>query len=122
MSASSEVWTAFARTFSMLLVVLIVLVLLFYIIKRISNKGRGRGDGFISVLAVHYISPKEKILLLDVLNEKILIGVTPQNISNLAIIDSDIDLTQRQENKKMKFSDFLSGKLMRTGATDKDKA
>jgi flagellar protein FliO/FliZ len=114
MSTSSEVWAAFARTFSMLSVVLIVLVLLFYFIKRFSNRGSGsRGNGFISVLAVHYISPKEKILLLDVLNEKILIGVTPQQISQLATIDSDIDLTQKQENKNMKFADYLSEKFMK---------
>ena len=117
MTTSSEVWAAFARTFSMLLVVLIVLVLLFYFIKRFSNRGGGRGNGFISVLAVHYISPKEKILLLDVLNEKILIGVTPQQISQLATIDNDIDLTQKQEKKNMKFADYLSEKFMK----DKDK-
>lgn len=120
MIASSEVWPAFARTFFMLLVVLAVLVLLFYFIKRLSNRGGKGGDGLISVLAVHYISPKEKILLLNVLNEKILIGVTPQSISQLATIDSDIDLTQKQEAKNMKFADFLSGKLLKTKAKDKD--
>jgi len=114
MSNSSEIWAAFARTLSMLFVVLIVLVLLFYFIKRFLNKGGSKGNDFISVLAVHYISPKEKILLLDVLNEKILIGVTPQSISKLGTIDSDIDLPQKKDNKNMKFSDFLSGKLLKT--------
>ena len=113
MNAPPEIWTAFARTFFMLCVVLVTLVLLFYFIKRFSKKSGRRGEGFISVLAVHYISPKEKILLLDVLNEKILIGVTPQNISQLAIIDNDMDLTQKKEKKNMKFADFLSGKLMK---------
>ncbi|MCP3931158.1 MAG: flagellar biosynthetic protein FliO, partial [Bacteroidetes bacterium] len=115
---SSEVWSAFARTFSMLLVVLIVLVFLFYFIKRLSNKGRTGGAGLISVLAVHYISPKEKILLLDVLNEKILIGVTPQRISQLATIDTDHDFTQKKETENIKFADYLSGKLMKTLGKD----
>ncbi len=118
MIGSSEVWSAFARTFSMLLVVLIVLIFLFYLIKRLSNKGSTRGEGLISVLAVHYISPKEKILLLDVLNEKILIGVTPQSISQLATIDTDLDFTQKKEVKNMKFADYLSGKLMKTLGKD----
>ncbi|MCK5312782.1 MAG: flagellar biosynthetic protein FliO [Desulfobacteraceae bacterium] len=121
MSASPEIWTAFARTFFMLCVVLLTLVLLFYIIKRVSKKSGRSRDGLISVLAVHYISPKEKILLLDVLNEKILIGVTPQNISQLATIDNDMDLTQKEEKKNMKFADFLSGKLMKNKALDKIK-
>ena len=117
MSASSEIWTAFARTFFMLFVVLMVLVLFFYLIRRFSNRG-GKGDnGYISVLAIHYVSPKEKIFLLDVLNEKILIGVTPQRISQLAIINNDIDLTQNNEKGNMKFADFLSGKFVK----DKDK-
>ena len=73
------------------------------------------------MLAVHYISPKEKILLLDVLNEKILIGVTPQNISQLATIDNDMDLTQNEEKKNMKFADFLSGKLMKNKDLNKIK-
>ncbi|MCD4741294.1 MAG: flagellar biosynthetic protein FliO [Desulfobacteraceae bacterium] len=117
MSASSEIWIAFARTFFMLFVVLVILVLFFYCIRRFSNRGGNGDNGFISVLAVHYISPKEKILLLDVLNEKILVGVTPQKISQLATIDNDIGLIQKKENKNMKFADFLPGKFIK----DKDK-
>jgi flagellar protein FliO/FliZ len=113
MSTSPEIWTAFARTFFMLCVVLITLVLLFYFIKRFSKKHGVQGDGFISVLAVHYISPKEKILLLDVLNEKILIGVTSQMITQLATIDSDMEFTQKEKKKNMRFADFLSSKLMK---------
>ena len=121
MSTTPEIWVAFARTFFMLCVVLIVLVLLFYFIKRFSNKNGNRGDELISVLAAHYISPKEKILLLDVLNEKILIGVTPQNISQLATINSDIDFTRKEKKKDMKFADFLSGKLRKNKDLSKNK-
>lgn len=111
MTSTPEIWAAFARTFFMLCVVLIILVLLFYFIKRFSKKRGGSGDGLINVLAVHYISPKEKILLLDVLKEKILVGVTPQAISQLAIIDSDIDFTQKKEKGTKTFADYLSGKF-----------
>ncbi len=121
MSTTPEIWTAFARTFFMLCVVLLVLVLLFYLIKRFSKKNGSRGDELISVLAAHYISPKEKILLLDVLDEKILIGVTPQRISQLATIDSDIDFTRKEEKKNMKFADFLSGKIRRNKDLSKNK-
>ena len=98
---------------NMLFVVLLVLVLLFYLIKRFSKKSGQGANEFISVLAVHYISPKEKIILLNVLNEKILIEVTPQSISQLATIDNDMDITHKQEKKNMKFADFLSGKLLK---------
>ena len=121
MSTTPEIWAAFARTFFMLCVVLIVLVLLFYFIKRFSKKSGNRGNELISVLAAHYISPKEKILLLDVLNEKILIGVTPQSISQLATINSDIDFTGKEEKKDVKFADFLSGKLRKNKDFSKNK-
>ncbi len=121
MSTTPEIWAAFARTFSMLFVVLIVLVLLFYFIKRLSKRSGHGGNELISVLAAHYISPKEKILLLDVLNEKILIGVTPQRISQLATIDNDIDLTPKDKTSDMKFADFLSGKRRKSKDKNKDK-
>ncbi len=121
MSSSSEIWAAFARTFSWLFFVLIMLVIFFYLIKRFSNRGAAGGNGLISVLAVHHISPKEKILLLDVLKEKILIGVTSQGISKLANIESDMDLLQSKEKKNIKFADFLSGKLMQVKGNEKDK-
>ena len=92
-------------------------MLFFYFIRRFSKRGGNGDNGFISVLAVHYISPKEKILLLDVLNEKILIGITPQMISQLATINNDMDLTPKEEKKNMKFADFLPGKFTK----DKDK-
>jgi len=117
MSSTPEIWAAFARTFFMLCVVLLILVLLFYSIKRFSRKRGGRGDDLINVLAVHYISPKEKILLLDVLKEKILVGVTPQNISQLAIIESDRDFTRKDEKSTKTFADFLSGKFKNNKVT-----
>ncbi len=113
MISTPEIWAAFARIFFMLCVVLAALILLFYFIKRLSKQRGQKGDDLISVIAVHYISPKEKLLLLDVLNEKILIGVTPQSISKLAIIDKDVELTKTPEKKDMKFADFLSGRLMK---------
>ncbi|OQY02146.1 MAG: flagellar biosynthetic protein FliO [Desulfobacteraceae bacterium 4572_130] len=85
-------WFTFLKTCGMLLVVIAILVLVLYLIKRFSMaKGiypKGKPD-FIKVLALHYVSPKEKILLLKVIDKKILIGVTPQNITFLENIDEN---------------------------------
>ncbi len=113
MNHSAEVWAAFARTFSMLLVVLIVLVILFYLIKRFSNRGRC-SSGLITVLEVHYISPKEKIILLDVLKAKILVGVTSQGITKLAALEGEIDTLENDQGEKIRFADFLPGKLVKS--------
>ncbi len=120
MSSSSDIWFAFARTFSVLFVVLAVLVSVFYLIKRMSTaKGSNGSANHINVLGMHHFSPKEKLVLLDVLGETILIGVTPNQISKLSTIETDIEFSVQKNEKKFRFSDFLSQKLSGSQATEK---
>jgi len=112
MTSSSDMWFAFARTFSMLFLVLALLILAFYLVKKYSNAKGGRGSGnFIKVLCVHHLSPKEKLVLLNVLGDTILIGVTSTNISKISSFDKDIDFSNEEKNSQLNFSDFLSEKL-----------
>ena len=107
MNTSSEIWFAFVRTFSVLFLVLAVIILVFYLIKKFSTaKGVKGGKDFIKVLCVHHLSPKEKLVLLDVLGDTILIGVTPTNISKISLqsfsnseifLNSDLRFLRRQE-------------------------
>ena len=77
MNTDSEIWIAFFRTFSMLFLVLALLLLVFYLIRRFSaQQGMKGSGGFIRVLATHHLSPKEKLVLVHVMEETILIGVT----------------------------------------------
>ncbi len=88
MAPSSEMWGAFLKSAVMLGVVIAALVLLLYGVKRftsIRRGGKGRED--ITVAAVHHLGPKEKLVLVDVLDRKILLGVTPQTITSLASFD-----------------------------------
>lgn len=85
MNTSSDIWFAFVRTFSMLFLVLAVVLFVFYLFKKFSTaKGVKGSKDFIKILSVHYLSPKEKLVLLNVLGDTILIGVTPANISKLS--------------------------------------
>ena len=115
MSTSPDIWMAFARSFSMLFVVLALLLLVFYLIKRVSDhKGVKGQKNFIKILAVHHLSPKEKLVLVDVLGDSLLIGVTPSQISKITSIDKEIDLSDPPEKELFSFSDLLSGKLGRS--------
>jgi flagellar biogenesis protein FliO len=60
-----------------------------------------------------YVAPKERIALVDVLGEKILIGITPQQISFLARIEDDKDLcsAQMSESPGGFFKSLLKRKL-----------
>ncbi len=82
-----ELWVTFLKSAAMLCLVLAVLIAVLFLIKRMLNYNGGQmKPGLIRILSSHYVAPKEKVLLLDVLGEKILIGVTPHNINCIAKI------------------------------------
>ncbi len=96
----------------MLFLVLALLILAFYLIKRVSKKrGINGNKEFIHILSVHHLSPKEKLILLNVAGENLLIGVTPNNISKITKIDKEIKLSEQKIKPSFQFSDFLSQKL-----------
>lgn len=112
MSTSSEIWIAFARTFSMLFLVLAVLILVFYLIKKFSTlKGFKGGKDHIRVVSVHHFSAKERLVLVDVMGEILLLGVTPQTITKLSSVDHPIDPPGNEPKSSFRFSDFLSRKI-----------
>lgn len=120
MNSSSDIWVAFARTFSMLFLVLALLILAFYLIKKFSTaRGAGGNKNFIQVLSTHHLAPKEKLVLLNVMGDTILIGVTPANISKIASFENQIDFSSQGTDPSFKFSDFLGRKL---GGSFKEKA
>lgn len=89
MSSGPDMWLAFARTFGMLFVVLALFLLAFYLFRKLSGNVGAKGAGLIQILAVHHISPKEKLMLVRVLNETIFIGVTQQTITSLAVLGEE---------------------------------
>jgi flagellar protein FliO/FliZ len=120
LNSTADIWVAFARTFSVLFVVLAVLILVFYLIKKISTGNRNKTGSYIKVLGMHHLSPKEKLVLLDVLGETILVGVTPHNISTLSTLKTDMDFSPENALKpKTGFSQLLARSLGRTAAGKK---
>lgn len=92
MENTTDIWGAFFRTGSVLLFVIALLLLFLYLLKRFSaSKLMSPEQGLIKILAVHHFSPREKLVLIDVMDEKMLLGVTSQNIQNLAVLDGKID-------------------------------
>lgn len=72
------------KTAAMLCIVLGVLVLLLYVMKRfMSPKGKYKGDLLIKTVSSLYLSPKERVEVIEISGERIVIGVTPGNINFL---------------------------------------
>ncbi len=113
-TATPELWGTMLRSFSMLLVVLAILLLVLWLIRRYSSlQGAGGQQGIIRMVASMYVAPKERIALVDVLGEKLLIGITAQQISFLARIEDDKDLcgSQKAEAPGGFFKTLLRRKL-----------
>ena len=72
------------KTMAMLFIVLGVLVLVLYIMKKfMSPKGKGKGEFIIKVVSSLYLSPKERVEVIEISGERIVVGITPGNINFL---------------------------------------
>jgi len=115
MNSDADIWMAFARTFGMLFMVLALLLLGLYLVRRFSGiKGMKNSRQFIQVLAVHHLSPKEKLVLVKVLEEIILMGVTPSSINKIAVLDKNSDLPAPVSGDNPGFSGILAKALDRS--------
>ena len=88
MNPDTDMWMEFAKSFGMLFAVLAFFLMALYIIRRFSGRFGTKGSvELIKVLSVHHLSPKEKLILVSVQDESVLIGVSPAGISSLARFD-----------------------------------
>ena len=72
------------RTVAMLSIVLGLLVLVLYLMKRFLFINRGaKGDLLIKILSSLHLSPKERIEVIEVSGERIVLGITPGSITFL---------------------------------------
>ena len=86
------------KTLAMLAIVIGLLVLVLYFMKRFMfPKKKTKGDLFIKVLSTLHLSPKERVEVIEISGEKIVLGVTPGNIRFLTKL-SDINGGKRKDN------------------------
>ena len=121
-AVAPDLWMSVLKSASMLCLVLAVLIGVLFWVKRLLNtQGSGHHRGYIKMLATYHLAPKERIVLLDVLGEKVLVGITPQHISCLTKIEDDGTLTITEETaQEGLFQNLLktltgSGKLIKPG-------
>ena len=99
MNTDTDMWMEFAKSFGMLFAVLAFFLMALYIIRRFSGRFGTKGSvELIKVLSVHHLSPKEKLILVSVQDESVLIGVSPAGISSLARFD-EVPKTSLEPNE-----------------------
>jgi flagellar protein FliO/FliZ len=114
-----ELWGTLLQSFGMLLLVLALLILVLWVLRRyFSYSGAIGQQGIIRIITSLHVAPKERIALVDVLGEKLLIGITAQQISFLARIEDEKDICNSEELAKSRgglFKALLKRKLGETG-------
>ena len=86
------------KTAAMLCIVLGLLVLVLYLIKRlVYPKNKVKGDLLIKVLSTLHLSPKERLEVLEIAGERIVLGITTGSIRFLTKL-GNINETDRTSN------------------------
>lgn len=85
MSAASSIWKI---VLSLIVVVAFIPVCL-WVMKRLQFAQMKLGQSGIKVIQVQTLGPKERLMLVEVEGERILIGVTPNTITHLKNIPID---------------------------------
>ena len=80
------------KTLAMLFIVLGLLVLVLYFMRRILSLRQGsKGELFIRVLSSIHLSPKERIQVIEIAGERMVLGVTQGSISLLTKLSDSGD-------------------------------
>ena len=88
-----DLWITLLKSAAMLSLVLGAIIGALYLMRRLFYGRGGQVDrGVIRTLASCYVAPKERILLIEVLGEKLLVGVTPHSINCLATVSNERDI------------------------------
>jgi len=118
-----DLWGTGLKTFAMLCIVVAILILVIFLMKRFFYLKDGSGHGqLIKILSSHHVSPKERIALIDVVGEKIVIGITPENITFLTKIEKSEALDRIESLEAAGaphglFASFLRSSLKSKGRT-----
>jgi flagellar biosynthetic protein FliO len=120
---SVELFPSLLKMVSALAVTVGAIVFASYLFKKIMNKSgvKINDSELIKILSVKYLGPKNSIMLINVSEHMMVIGVTSSKISLLTeIVDSEsleqLKGIQDNQGKSAPFSDYLKGLLKGAGS------
>lgn len=95
-----------ATTLAALMLVVVLILFLAWLLKRMKLPGIQGGDASLKILRQLPVGQRERIVLLQVGEEQMLVGVTQQNISLLSKLDQPLSLNETQSGGE--FANHLS--------------
>ena len=89
------------KTMAMLFIVLALLVITLYLFKRFTNfQANTAGDISIKTLSSLALTPKDKLQVVQIEDEKIVVGVSPSGIKYITKINPRVPETEIMEQNK----------------------
>jgi len=107
-SGSPASTTQLAITVAGLLAVIGMIFVAAWIVRRLSGGQFGQGSGVIKILATQPIGTKERICLIDVGGQQVLVGITAQSMQTLMVLDQPIDLKSAKQQKPWSSSESVN--------------
>jgi flagellar protein FliO/FliZ len=109
---SPDLIPSFLKMISALAITLGIMIIAIYLLKKAIKRTGVINDGLIKILSTKYLGPKNSIMLIDILGDILVIGVSSNQISLLTkIVDNDslekLNGIQIQGDKNPHFSDYL---------------
>ena len=101
-----------------LLLVIGLIFLLAWVVRRIQHSLPVKGSQqIISLLATQALGPRDRLLLVQVGKEQILLGLTPGTIVPLHVLQEPVEINSAQETVSSAFAQRLA-KVLKTSAKD----
>ena len=105
-----------AQVFIALVLVLLLILALGWLLKRVSQT-QAMGGKQIKLVAHLPLGNRERIALIDVAGQQLVVGITPQNIQTLHTFDEPVVDINQQKVKPSEFSQRLKS-FLQNPATD----
>ncbi len=80
-----------------------------------SKLGVGAGNGVINIVATRPLGPKERVLLLEIADKQLLVGMTATNVQTLHVFDEPIIAAEAVETATGGFAGRLRSALKDVG-------
>lgn len=112
-SPATNIWGAGGQVLLVLVLIIALLFLLTWFLKR-SGLAHQAANGHLKVLGGVSVGPKERVLLLQVGQEQILVGVTSAEITLLHMLSQPVNVDElKQENLASGFAQQLQAVIRR---------
>jgi flagellar protein FliO/FliZ len=105
--------SALVETLLGLLLVLAIIVLLAWLVKR-TNRFTSSANGQMKILGGLSLGPRERAVLIQVGDQQLLVGVTSQHVQTLHVLDTPLSTTENTE-QSMPFSARLQDMIKQRG-------